>query len=84
MEVVLEGKKIEKMWKLAQMGIVGSRVTIWQSLFVETTGREASLALDVSIGCPPLSTLVRELGGGDQDWEHPPSSFNLLLLSGVY
>lgn len=72
MEVVLEGKKIEKMWKLAQMGIVGSRVTIWQSLFVETTGREASLALDVSIGCPPLSTLVRELGGGDQDWEHPP------------
>lgn len=60
------------MWKLAQMGIVGSRVTIWQSLSAETTGREASLALEVSIGCPPLSTIVREPVGGDQDWEHPP------------
>ena len=72
MEVELEGKKIEKMWKLAQMGIVGSRVTIWQSLSAETTGREASLALEVSIGCPPLSTIAREPGGGDQDQEHPP------------
>lgn len=54
------------------MGIVGSRVTIWQSLSAETTGREASLALEVSIGCPPLSTIVREPVGGDQDWEHPP------------
>ena len=71
MEVELEGKKIEKMWKLAQMGIVGSRVTIWQSLSAETTGREASLALEVSIGCP-LSTIAREPGGGDQDREHPP------------
>ena len=73
------------MWKLAQMGIVESRVTIWQSLSAGITGREASLALEVSTGCPPLSTIMREPGGGDQDWEHPPGSFNIFsLLSGVY
>ena len=66
------GKKIEKMWKLAQMGIVGSRVTVWQSLSAGTTGREASLALEVSTGCPPLPTIMREPGGGDRDQEHPP------------
>ena len=35
MEVVVEGKKIEKMWKLAQTGIVGSRVTFGRACLQE-------------------------------------------------
>lgn len=50
----------------------GVKGYVWQSLSAGTTGRETALALEVSTGCPPLSTIVREPGGGDRDQEHPP------------
>lgn len=50
----------------------GVKGYVWQSLCAGTTGRETALTLEVSTGCPPLSTIVREPGGGDRDQEHPP------------